>query len=92
MAKYEAWETEDPGCTLFESSQLEEIKNHPAFLLTNKLYEFEAATQEEAHSIHNLRMGWGPYKPMGDPKPCPKCSAWFYPEGSGQCWRCGKIC
>lgn len=60
MAKYEAWETQDPGCTLFESSRFEEVKSHPASLLTNKLYEFEAATQEEAHSIHNLRMGWGP--------------------------------
>lgn len=56
------------------------------------LYVLEADTWEEALSIHNLRMGWGPYNPMSDPEPCPKCGAWFYPKGSGQCWRCGDIC
>ena len=91
LTKYEAWETED-GTAFFSSAQFEELRANPAMLLKKKLYEFEAATGEEASSIHNLRMGFGPYKPMGEPQPCPKCSAWFYPEGSGQCWRCGPIC
>ena len=56
------------------------------------LYQIEADTLEEAMSIHNLRMGWGPYKPEGDPEPCPKCGSWFYPKGSGDCWKCGNIC
>lgn len=89
--KYEAWETED-GAVLFESVSYEQMKNNPANLLVKKLYELEAATAEEANSIHNLRMGFGPYTPMGEPEPCPKCGAWFYPKGSGQCWHCGPIC
>src|SRR5689334_30513 len=52
------------------------------------LYSFEAATHEEAQAIHSLRMGWGPYRPEGEPKPCPTCGAFYYPEGSGECWRC----
>ena len=56
------------------------------------LWRFEAATQEEASAIHHLRLGREPYKPMGKAAPCPKCGATFYPEGSGECWRCGKIC
>ena len=52
------------------------------------LYTFVAATHEEAQSIHYLRMGWEPYKPNGAPAECPKCRAWYYPQGSGDCWRC----
>jgi hypothetical protein len=56
------------------------------------LWEIEAATLEEARAIYHLRMGFEPYVPMGEWEPCPKCGAVFYPEGSGQCWRCGPIC
>jgi hypothetical protein len=56
------------------------------------LWEIEADTWEEAMAIRNLRMGFGPYVPVGEAQPCPKCSAAFYPEGSGQCWRCGPVC
>jgi hypothetical protein len=52
------------------------------------LYEFEAATWEEAMAIHHLRMGWGPYNPRCNAEECPQCKAVYYPEGSGQCWRC----
>jgi hypothetical protein len=52
------------------------------------LYAFEAATHEEAQSIHHLRMGWAPYRPLGAPGECPSCGAIYYPEGSGECWRC----
>ena len=55
-------------------------------------YSIEADTWEEACAIHNLRQGWGGYNPMGEPEPCPKCGSWFYPQGSGECWQCGKIC
>ena len=89
LRKYEAWECED-GFAFFSSDSAN--KQNPAMKLVKKLFEFEAHTGEEASSIYNLRMGWGPYKPMGTPEPCPKCSAWFYPEGSGDCWRCGNIC
>ena len=91
LTRYEAWETED-GAAFFNSAQIEAMRANPAMRLTKKLFEIEAATSEEASSIYNLRMGFGPYKPMGEPKPCPKCAAWFYPSGSGECWRCGPIC
>ena len=84
--KYEAWETED-GVVLFESRRGDEMRHVEA--LVNKLYEFEAATYEEAASIHSLRMGWGPYTPMGEPRACEQCGAWYYPSGSSHCWRCG---
>jgi hypothetical protein len=88
---YQAWETED-GFVFFDSTQLEAQRSNAAQSLVRKLFEFEADTPEEAMSVYNLRMGWGPYKPMGDPAACPQCGAWFYPEGSGECWRCGKVC
>jgi len=56
------------------------------------LWRIEAATWEEACAIYHLRMGHGYYKANGPAKPCPKCNSMFYPEGSGECWRCGKIC
>ncbi len=56
------------------------------------LWEIEAETLEEALAIYHLRMGFEPFVPAGSPESCPKCGAPFYPEGSGECWRCGKIC
>ena len=56
------------------------------------LWEIHASTLEEANAVYNLRMGFEPYVPEGQWAPCPNCSAVFYPEGSGQCWRCGPIC
>lgn len=56
------------------------------------LWEIVTDTPEEAWAIFNLRMGFEPYQPQGEWEPCPKCGAVFYPEGSGYCWRCGKIC
>ena len=55
------------------------------------MFQVEAANWEEACSIRNLRLGFEPYTPNGSPQPCPKCSSYYYPEGSGVCWRCGKI-
>ena len=52
------------------------------------LYSFDAETYEEAMSIYHIRQGWAPYKPGGDSEYCPKCSAIFYPNGSGECWQC----
>lgn len=56
------------------------------------LWEIETDTLEEASAIYHLRMGFEPFVPCGSPEPCPKCSAIFYPEGSGECRSCGKIC
>jgi hypothetical protein len=51
---------------------------------------FDAATMEEAMAIRNLRMGWEPFRPQGAPGRCSNCGSWYYPEGSGECWQCGR--
>ena len=57
------------------------------------LHRIEADTFEEALAVHHLRMGREPYWPTGKPAKCPnECGAYFYPEGSGECPNCGKIC
>ena len=91
LRDYQAWETED-GFVFFSSDQLEAQRNNPGQKLVRKLFELAAGTGEEAMAIFNLRMGWGAYKPMGEAENCPKCGGWFYPQGSGECWKCGKIC
>lgn len=53
-----------------------------------KICNIEARTWEEACAIYHLRMGFEPYKPVGDTQPCPKCSMLYYPLGSGECWNC----
>jgi hypothetical protein len=53
-------------------------------------YVIEANTWEEASAIYHLRSGFGPYQPLGLAAPCPQCAALCYPEGSGQCWQCGR--
>ena len=52
------------------------------------LWKFEAGSHEEAMAIHNVRLGLGSYKPLGEAAPCPSCGAPYYPDGSGECWRC----
>ena len=52
------------------------------------LWQFEAATSEEAMSVHFLRLGWAPYRPEGEPSKCPTCGSIYYPEGSAECWKC----
>ena len=88
---YETWEDpEEHVVTCGTSEQISDMRARG--LLSRRaeqLFTFHAATHEEAMSIRNLRMGWEPYQPEGAPAPCPSCEAWFYPEGSGQCWRCG---
>ena len=57
------------------------------------LHRIDADTFEEALAVHHLRIGREPYRPMGKPAQCPNgCGAYFYPEGSGECPNCGKIC
>ncbi len=56
------------------------------------LYEFAAATGEEASTIHHERQGWEPYKPIGESALCPnKCGSYYYPLGSGDCPVCGNL-
>ena len=78
-------------CLLDETSELDQRKKGLLSQSAELLWEFEAATWEEASAIHHLRMGFEPYAPAGSWEPCPKCGAAYYPLGSGQCWRCGKV-
>jgi hypothetical protein len=91
MTIYEAWE--DPGehsFALVRKSQPDMRSKLGLSADARLLYKIEACSFEEAAAIHSLRMGWGAYHPAGIAKPCPNCGANFYPEGSGECWRCGN--
>ena len=88
---YSAWgekESEDANCLVegegppcFANGEVDETSSEFFF----KIY---AASWEEAMAIYHLRQGWEPYNPNGEPKQCPSCNAIYYPEGSGQCWKC----
>ena len=90
MAHYEAWaDPTDRSTTLATNEEI--ARQRACGLLSAEatlLYRFEAATFEEANAIHALRMGWAPYSPNGKAAPCPRCGATYYPDGSGECWRC----
>ena len=92
MANWKVWQSQDGlEIVLAKTEEIPDMRRkqllgaHPQLV-----YAFQAATYEEAQAIHHLRMGWGPYKPLGDAAPCPKCGAMYYPEGSRECWRCGS--
>ena len=36
-----------------------------------------------------LRLGWPPYYPSGKAEVCSVCGASYYPQGSGEGWKCG---
>ena len=93
MARFEAWDDpSDQSITLAKSEDIPGLRER-ALLSSDayQLYAFEAATFEEANAIHFLRMGWEPYRPEGPGVPCPDCGATYYPQGSGDCWRCGGL-
>jgi hypothetical protein len=94
ITKYRAYKSESESCIwVLVAGQEEELgaqNIHAADAVL--LWEIDANTYEEMMAIHSLRCGFGPYNPMGEPENCPKCAAYFYPLGSGDCWRCGKIC
>ena len=92
--KYEAWDSEEDGVIAFAPADAMAREKDRGQLGKNAklLYTFEAATFEEALAVHHIRMGWEPFKPMGDSEKCPnKCGALYYPRGSSQCWNCGFI-
>jgi hypothetical protein len=55
------------------------------------LWQIEVGSYEEAMAIRNIRLGVGPYVPLGDSAPCPKCGVSYYPSGSAQCWNCDHV-
>jgi hypothetical protein len=90
---YECWfDPEDNGLSLLRHQDVQ--RNRAQGQLSDRAtlqYTFIAHTGEEAMAIHCLRQGWAPYLPMGGAAPCPTCGTPYYPEGYGDCWRCGHI-
>ena len=88
---YHAWRNAD-GNILFIEYSLDDLeRDGPPEPDLEHLYTVEAATWEEAMSIHHLRMGWDPYRPLGKAAPCEFCGALVYPHGTGLCWKCGCV-
>ena len=89
---YEAWQ--DESCIAFAEAEGIEQDKEKGILSENAelLHRVEAATWEEAMTIHYQKMGWSPYRPQGEAADCPNgCGAKYYPAGSGQCPNCGRI-
>jgi hypothetical protein len=93
---YEAWgqNDESPSVVFGESNAIDEDRKSGVLTSAARLlHRFEAKTWEEAMTIHHELMGWEPYKPIGELAFCPHdCGATFYPDGSGECPNCGKVC
>jgi hypothetical protein len=94
---YEAWAEGDgptwTSITLATAEGIEEQRAKGLLPPNSRLrYRIDADTWEEAMAVHHVKMGWSPYQP-GKAQLCPNdCGALFYPDGSGECPRCGKIC
>jgi hypothetical protein len=58
---------------------------------SKQVFQIEANTYEEAMAVRNIRLGYDPYRPVGDSAPCPSCAAEYWPEGSGECWQCDHV-
>lgn len=97
---YEAWAERDARTGVWGTmtfGTIENIQDHRTKGLLAPTAELrhrvEVDTFEEALAVHYIKMGWSPFQPTGKPTPCPNsCGAFFYPEGSGECPNCGKIC
>ena len=93
----EAWEVRDDKTVDITFGSSESIKvareNGSLSEVAVLLHSITSDTYENAAIKHHELMGWGPYRPMGVATPCPNdCGADFYPEGSGECPNCGKVC
>lgn len=90
MKKFHAWRNSEGS--VFVSRETVALEAFPREQQEAEiLFEIFAATAEEAAAICNLRMGFGPYEPIGEPQRCPNCDFWYYPQGSAECWQCGKV-
>lgn len=85
LKKYSCWHAKDGSQTSFHPG--EELHPWDSIEDFDLAYIIQAETFEEAVAVHYLRMGWSPYKPMGQPIECPNCKNYFY-LGSGECF-CG---
>jgi hypothetical protein len=93
--RWQPWQAfESDGCiTLTPKGHPNQLQHRgPMPSDARLLYEFTAATGEEASTIHHERQGWESYRPIGKPKICPEgCGSYYYPKGSGDCPVCGPL-
>ncbi|GHA76763.1 hypothetical protein GCM10007067_12540 [Lysobacter bugurensis] len=88
---FEAWQDPEGDVTFASASAIAEQRSKKLLAASAALlYTVEANTWEEAMAVHHLRMGYEPYRPHGEPAPCPDCHALVYIAGSGECWRCRR--
>jgi len=88
MKKFEAWQNE----TEIAFGPVEKIaseKRQGLISDTATLIHTVYADTWEAMAVHHIKMGWEPYKPVGNAEFCPKCGSIYYPNGSGVCPKCG---
>lgn len=90
--KWQAWGS-DEGITFAPASRIEALRADG--MISSKdsmLHELVASTGEDAMTQHHEKMGWEPYRPQGNPAPCPNgCGGHYYPLGYGDCPNCGHI-
>ena len=92
--RFEAWlDEEDGGLLVAQPAQVAEQRSKNLLSRAARLlHVINADTPEEAMAVHNVKMGWAPYQPMGTAADCPRgCGAKYYPEGSGICPNCGRV-
>ena len=79
LTKYRAYKSESESCIMVTKAGREDaLRQQKMFAEDNILLrEIDSHTHEEMMSIHNLRCGFGPSNPTGEPENCPKCSAYF---------------
>ncbi len=89
---WQAWGS-DESITFAPASRIDALRADGTILATDSLmHELVASTGEDAMAQHHKKMGWEPYKPMGQPAPCPNnCGEQYYPLGYGDCPNCGHI-
>ena len=91
--RFEAW-ADDEGISFATRESIKwQQENNLLGRNAKFLHVVEADTHEEAMAVHHIKMGWEPYKPMGEAALCPNgCGSYYYPDGSGECPKYGKIC
>ena len=94
LTKYRAYKSESESCMMVTVAGKEDkLRQQHMFAADNVLlWKIDVHTFEEMMAIHNLRCGFEPYNPMSEPENCPRCAAYYYPQGTDDCLRCGKVC
>lgn len=92
--RYEAWEDDQSLEITFSTAEgIEEDKANGRLSKDSRIiFSIYASTWEEANFTYYEFMDWGTYEPPGELALCPNsCGATYYPEGSGECPKCGLV-